>query len=158
MLVPQINEQLLKSEHRRFTNALDYWAAKAVSVAERHVHEHVQQESTFRRWKVRSLKDSGLARHQGTWRSHELTVQAYVNSPRYALPIEHGAKAHWIFPRQAGGRLYFFWEKLGRYVSLPYVWHPGNKPYWFLRNATRSAFGVFGQQMQSSMTSAARSF
>lgn len=43
----------------------------------------------------------------------------------YALLVHRGAKPHRIMPRGKGGRLVFFWRKVGRTVSLPSVNHPG---------------------------------
>lgn len=43
----------------------------------------------------------------------------------HALVIHRGAKPHRIVPRNRGGRLVFFWKKIGRRVSLPSVNHPG---------------------------------
>lgn len=43
----------------------------------------------------------------------------------YSLMIHRGARPHEIVPRRKGGRLVFFWRKVGRVVSLPSVNHPG---------------------------------
>lgn len=53
-------------------------------------------------------------------------VQADIGSLLdHALVAHEGARPHLIFPRSPGGRLRFFWEKRGRWVSLPRVNHPG---------------------------------
>lgn len=44
---------------------------------------------------------------------------------RHALVAHEGARPHPIFPRSPGGRLRFYWTRLGRWVSLPAVNHPG---------------------------------
>lgn len=48
-----------------------------------------------------------------------------------AYLVHGGAKAHRIVPRRPGGRLKFFWKKVGRWVSMASVNHPGFKgtPY-----------------------------
>lgn len=67
-----------------------------------------------------------------------------------AATTDKGARPHVIRPRRPGGRLVFYWPKVGRTVSLPFVNHPGNAPMrWFrpalvkhwpraLRDAARS--------------------
>lgn len=50
----------------------------------------------------------------------------------HALVHHEGARPHTIVPRAGGGRLRFFWEKRGRWVSLPRVSHPGHGPNPYL--------------------------
>lgn len=51
-----------------------------------------------------------------------------------AATTDKGAKAHVIRPRKGaymlgapGGKLVFYWPKVGRVIGLPYVNHPGNR-------------------------------
>lgn len=53
----------------------------------------------------------------------------------YALAVEFGSKPHRIYPKNPGGMLAFYWEKLGQDVALPYVNHPGTPEQPFLRPA-----------------------
>lgn len=50
-------------------------------------------------------------------------------------PVEYGAVDHIIRPRRPGGRLRFFWLKVGRWVSFRRVYHPGNPAQPFMRPA-----------------------
>ena len=52
-----------------------------------------------------------------------------------------GTHPHLISPRSAGGRLSFYWDAVGRRVSLPVVHHPGTQPNRFLVNALPAANG-----------------
>lgn len=56
---------------------------------------------------------------RGSWVVYPLAPQA--------MWVNYGTRPHPIYPRRAGGRLVFYWEKLGRRVSLPMVNHPGQK-------------------------------
>lgn len=44
---------------------------------------------------------------------------------RHALVAHEGARPHMIYPRRPGGRLHFYWARVGRFVNLPSVSHPG---------------------------------
>lgn len=55
----------------------------------------------------------------------------------YSRPIEEGSKPHRITAKR--GKLLRFVSKSGALVFRRSVMHPGNKPYWFLRNASRVA-------------------
>lgn len=50
----------------------------------------------------------------------------------YAIYSERGTKPHPIYPRTAGGRLVFFWAKVGRRVRLRMVNHPGQRAQLWL--------------------------
>lgn len=43
----------------------------------------------------------------------------------HALVAHEGARPHPIFPRRPGGTLRFYWARVGRWVNLPSVSHPG---------------------------------
>lgn len=51
----------------------------------------------------------------------------------YAASVEKGARPHEILPR--GVRLKFYWRRVGRVVSLPFVDHPGQRGKGYLRRA-----------------------
>lgn len=62
-----------------------------------------------------------------------------TNAKEYAAAIDKGARPHFIWGRWSPV-LRFYWAKLGRWMVLRYVNHPGNRPYSFLYDAwTRSA-------------------
>jgi hypothetical protein len=66
-------------------------------------------------------------------------MAAVFNTADHAKPIEFGADAHEIGPRNAE-RLVFFWESQGRmFYGRPgqSVDHPGNKAYNYFRDAIR---------------------
>lgn len=44
---------------------------------------------------------------------------------RHALVAHAGARPHTIRPRSPGGRLVFYWPRVGKVVSFPRVSHPG---------------------------------
>lgn len=68
---------------------------------------------------------------------------------RYARAIEQGAKPHKIVARN--GKSLRFVSKSGALVFRRFVNHPGNKPYWFLRNATRVAGASAERQLAIGM-------
>lgn len=68
--------------------------------------------------------------------------EVWFTHPRSVL--EHqGAKPHRIVPRRRGGRLVFFWAKVGHWVSLESVNHPGTRGSKFLT----SPLLLHGQRM-----------
>lgn len=66
------------------------------------------------------------------------------NAP-YTLYVDQGTMPHKITPRKPGGRLVFFWPKVGMVVHLKSVMHPGTKKYDFLTKGLRRALGVWGR-------------
>jgi len=82
------------------------------------------------------------------------------NTAKYADPIEHGARAHWI-PKLENANakiLHFYWEKMGRWVSCERVWHPGNRAYRFMSLAWRHAEAVELMLLKIGMRSIAKRF
>lgn len=70
----------------------------------------------------------------------------------YAYLVHGGARAHRIVPRHPGGRLTFYWKKVGRWVALKSVNHPGFKGVSYLQrplvvygNAARFRVVLFPQ-------------
>jgi len=161
---PQIDEKSLLVQHRVFEKALDLWSSLAVKTAEDHAKAHVKLYSKFKRRRSQgSLKDATLSRHRGTWRSRRLQIEVYVKERGYEQAIEYGSRSYTargstpIVARNARF-LRFFWPKVGRVVFFRKVMHPGNKPYKFLYNATRSAYRVYGDAMSNSLDQAAKQF
>lgn len=58
-------------------------------------------------------------------------LRRVVARRNYSYLVHGGAKPHEIRPRRPNGRLKFFWRKVGKWVSLRSVNHPGFKgvPY-----------------------------
>lgn len=50
----------------------------------------------------------------------------------YAHIAHGGARPHIIRPRRPGGKLRFYWRKVGRVVAFDYVSHPGMRGKHFL--------------------------
>lgn len=81
-------------------------------------------------------------------KSGETKAAWEVNSPgqytlfevRNDLPkihwLEFGVPTHDIYPTRAS-HLRFFWEKVGKWVSLDMVEHPGMRPLGFVRSVAR---------------------
>jgi hypothetical protein len=66
----------------------------------------------------------------------------------YADMVHGGTRPHVIRPRRAGGKLVFYWRKVGHVVRFDYVSHPGMRPKRFLadpmeRVGRRHRFVVF---------------
>lgn len=65
------------------------------------------------------------------------------SSARYTLYVDQGTMPHKITPKKPGGRLVFFWPKVGAVVHLKSVMHPGTRKYDFLTKGLRRALGVW---------------
>jgi len=60
----------------------------------------------------------------------------YINvGTDHWAPTEYGSDEHEIHPRAPGGRLAFFWLKVGRDVVFQRVQHPGTPAQPFMRPA-----------------------
>ena len=64
------------------------------------------------------------------------------NAP-YTLYPDQGTKPHPIYPKKPGGRLVFFWPKVGHVVILRSVQHPGNRGSKFLERGLRRGMSVW---------------
>lgn len=58
---------------------------------------------------------------------------------RYAKYHHEGTRPHVIVPRRKGGKLRFWWGRVGRIVYMSRVNHPGTKPNPFLTAWLREA-------------------
>lgn len=52
----------------------------------------------------------------------------------YSYLVHGGAKPHLILPRRPDGRLKFYWKRIGRWMSLPSVNHPGFEGVHYLQD------------------------
>lgn len=65
-----------------------------------------------------------------------LGVRGRVGSDlSYAEVAERGSPPHIIRPRRPKKALYFYWRKVGDYVYLPLVHHPGMRGKGYLRES-----------------------
>jgi len=55
----------------------------------------------------------------------------------YAASVEAGAQSHYILPHPPKTRLKFYWRKVGRVVTPPFVYHPGQRGKSYLRHPLR---------------------
>lgn len=77
------------------------------------------------------------------------------NKP-YARAIEEGSCPHKIVPKR--GKFLRFLSSNGQVLFRRSVNHPGNKPYWFLKNASRIAGASAERQLLFGMSRVARNF
>lgn len=63
--------------------------------------------------------------------------------PKHAIYVHKGTPPHVIRARRPGGRLVFFWHKVGRVVKPQKVNHPGTMANPFLERALRRAMNLF---------------
>lgn len=147
------NIGLLKQQHGAFAQALRGELRLAMQEGgqwgKQWSHDHPNYKT--RTGELRNATSFRLAMGMGGGKG------TLSNAMPYAAPIDVGAKPHTIVPRTAKV-LRFFWEKLGRWVSLRKVSHPGNKPYHFLKSATQRAGGRFYLIMRERMAALAKRF
>lgn len=65
------------------------------------------------------------------------------SSAPYTLYPDQGTRPHKIFPRRPGGLLRFYWAKIGMFVEMPKVNHPGSQAQRFLERGMRRALSVW---------------
>lgn len=130
-------------------------ADKAIAFAAESAVQHVKTKSTFKRRSVRGLKDSTKTRVIRTAGGKLLRLSW---PKEYASHVEYGTREHFIFPKRAPWLLIFFWEKIGQWVSLTRVRHPGTKPYWFGRDAQHEGHRQLGWKLAEGMRQIARRF
>jgi hypothetical protein len=82
------------------------------------------------------------------------TLKLFNRLP-YAAAIDKGARPHTIMGRPM---LTFYWAKIGAWVSLHKVNHPGNRPYSFLHDAWARSADHFLERMVPRMAALAARF
>lgn len=65
------------------------------------------------------------------------------SSAPYTLYPDQGTRPHRIFPRRPGGLLVFYWAKVGMWVDMTMVNHPGSRGQYFLERGMRRALSVW---------------
>lgn len=136
----------MTTDTTRFKGALSRWARTVHSTALDDMPERMRPYAPLGKQVPRGRPPGGLrksiARDPAGSQLAGSGVRGRIVAPVIqAHTTEHGAPAHVIRPRRAGGLLVFYWPKLGRIVGFRFVNHPGNQPKpWWLR-ALRSTYG-----------------
>jgi hypothetical protein len=134
------NVGVLKSAHAKFLTAHSdmvsgvLYDAGVVALSEVAVHPG---------FKPRTGKLQGAAKTR-LIRARNGKVLRITDDRPYARSIEEGSRPHKIVARN--GKFLRFVNKSGALVFRRSVNHPGNRPYWFLRNAQHVA-GSAAQRM-----------
>lgn len=150
----------LERAHDRLLAETERAIAESLGDAGRHAVEHVNLHPEFRPH-TGNLQKHTKARVVRTSGGRILRI---INDAAYAAAIDGGSKAHIIRPTGRGPRiggptrLRFFSKKLGHWVSVREVHHPGTKPYRFLYYATDAANRVFRADIERRMADLASRF
>ena len=146
----------VKRKHVRLPHALSIAVWKSLDTFGAQVEQWVKSGAGVR-FKPRSgkLQDSVGHEVQERWGEHRLKFTA---SAPYASFVERGTKAHPIHPKRPGGMLRFYWEKLGKWVSLKRVNHPGTPAYRFLIDNIHRARQQFATHIKAAGESLASRF
>lgn len=129
----KLNVGTLRADHDRFLSAHSamvagvMYDAGVVALAEVAVHSGFKPESG----KLQQATTTRVIRTSGG------KLLRISNARPYARAIELGAKPHKIVARKS--KFLRFYGKGGGLTFRRSVNHPGNRPYWFLRNATQVA-------------------
>ncbi len=84
------------------------------------------------------------AGHKTDYGHHRLDLESRVVAvPKHAIFVIKGTNPHIIVPKKPGGRLVFFWKKVGHVVSFPKVSHPGGKANDYLGDSLRKVMRRF---------------
>lgn len=62
----------------------------------------------------------------------------------HAKYVLHGTRPHVILPRKPGGRLRFYWFRMGKWAILRKVNHPGTMANNFMERALKKGCGIHG--------------
>lgn len=145
--------QVLKA---RSINILENAAEDAANDGAAAALEHAKATTKFRdrSGALRGSIATAAARRAGRW--WDALIQA---TAKHAAHVEWGTRPHpivakaargFIGPLEAGqsrsrrknvtGLLVFYWEKVGRWMAVPKVNHPGTEPTWFMSLAARKGY------------------
>lgn len=153
MLAGPIDLSAVKKLHTKLLRAtvasLDSELERAGQFAEQHVR-------LYPKFKPRSGNLQAATEHK-VIRTRRGGIVRILNRKKYAGAIDLGAKKHPIFARRKP-YLVFYWPKLGRWMRLKKVNHPGNRPYKFLYRASNAAARTFEKNMLSQMSRIAGRF
>ena len=141
------NLEKLRRDHARTLVAHRHEVKEATKEAGAAAAQNVRERSTFKRRGARSLKDSTQSRVV-IRRGGALIRLSWPK--KYAAAIDKGARAHEFGPRNAP-YLHFYWPKVGHWVNLLWVKHPGNRPYHFGKHAQKAGHTELGQRLRFGM-------
>jgi hypothetical protein len=118
-------ERLVRDEDGPVGRDLDRRAARVQGEARRLVRK-----------RTRRLHDSIIVRETFDPRGQARVIGSPLDYARW----EHdGTRKHLILPKRTGGRLAFYWPKVGRRVAFRKVNHPGTRGTKFLVRALPAA-------------------
>ena len=143
----------LERAHERLLAETQRAIAEGLDLAGRHGVEHVKNHPEFK-------PQTGNLQKKTKYRVVRLgsgRILKLTNNAPYAAAIDTGSKAH-VIRSKGGGRLTFFSKKLGHFVSVREVHHPGTRAYRFMFFAHDAADRVFRADMNRRMSSIASRF
>ncbi len=149
-----VNLDSLRTHHRRWIDQHHTMVDDATEEARQYARHYVDTKPTFTP-RTGNLQRSVNTRFVRTQRGNIVRVSSDGNRARYNLAIERGARPHVIRARRKRA-LRFVWH--GQLVFFRKVNHPGNRPYFFLREATYAAGHLFEQRMTTGMQTLAKRF
>ena len=148
------NLEKLRRDHARTLVAHRHEVKEATREAGAAAAKNVRERSTFKRRGARSLKDATQSRVV-IRRGGALIRLSWPK--KYAAAIDKGARKHPIDPVRAP-YLRFYWAKLGQWVSLKHVEHPGNRPFHFGKHAQKAGHVELGQRLRFGMRRVSSAF
>lgn len=107
--------------------------------------ERLAKESTFRMAGMAPKRHGGLAASM-SYKKGRTGSGLYFDaggSTDYAAAQDQGGRAHVIRPRKPGGKLRFYWKKVGAVVYFSKVSHPGNPAVHYVERGFRRALGMW---------------
>lgn len=121
---------------------------RAMQTAEESMHEYNYQNRTGAL--TASMRTVPSRGGRFAWAG---AVEARAPHARY---VNDGAQPHEISARRPGGMLRFYWAKIGAWVALPRVWHPGTHPAGFVTKAQRTFLDTAPGTVQTAVDKAIR--
>jgi hypothetical protein len=145
------NIELLRRQHEFFKASHQRMVRDELRYTGEFALQHVQSTPHFkpRTGALQKATKFSVAMGGGGGR-----LKLYNNKP-YAAAIDKGARPH---PITGKPLLVFYWAKIGAWVSLHKVNHPGNKPYSFLHDAWARSADHFLERMVPRMAALAARF
>ncbi len=148
----------MEAKHQRFEAESRTELDTSVALAGRRIQETVKGKTWFRRRSdVNSLKDSISISVSKSPKI--IRIRAWTNK-KYAPIIEHGTrKRNYPIRARKAKCLFFYWEKMGKWVWTKKVTHPGiEPPYKFLRVSTLRGANQWRLDMMPRMQKIAHHF
>lgn len=100
------------------------------------VRDYAKKNHRFKS-RTGKLEKSVISRVRMDGNTGQATVRLDRRIARYSNIVHEGARPHIISPRRAP-KLAFFWERINKFVKLPYVNHPGQEADPFLTEAVEA--------------------